>query len=129
MYLILLAGLQAMPDEPLEAASIDGAGYLQRLRYIILPMLRPLILLAVLLRLIEMLKLFDVIFTLTNGGPGNSTETLSFVAYQVGFRYFDMGSAAAISYIIVIVMSVLATYLLTPFRREMSNDNNRMGGA
>lgn len=120
MYLVLLAGLQSLSEEPIEAARVDGANYMQRLFLIILPMMRPLIMLALLLRLIDMLKLFDVIFTLTNAGPGTTTETLSFLTYQTGFRYFSMGQAAAMSWILVIVVSIMAMLVLAPLRDVLS---------
>jgi multiple sugar transport system permease protein len=96
MTMILLAGLATLPEEPFEAARVDGAGPFQRFSYLVLPMLMPTILTALLLRSIEALKTFDIIYTMTRGGPGFSTETLNTYAYVQSFEYFRMGRASSL---------------------------------
>jgi multiple sugar transport system permease protein len=96
MALILLAGLLSLPEEPFEAARVDGASSFQRFYYLTLPMLLPTIITAVLLRSIEALKTFDIIYTMTRGGPGFATETMNTYAYVVSFEYFRLGRASSL---------------------------------
>lgn len=96
-FLILLSALQTLPQDPLEAARIDGASYLQALRHIVLPLLKPAILVVVLFRLIESTKAFPLIFIMTGGGPGIVTEPTNFYAYAQSFDYGFVGYASAIS--------------------------------
>jgi len=106
--LILLAALQMIPEEPLEAARIDGAGHWQMFRYIILPLLRPTILVAMLFRLIDSIKAFPLIYILTNGGPGIKTEVSNFYAFIEAFNFSYWGYASAISVLMVISVFVLS---------------------
>src|SRR5439155_553801 len=101
VFLILLAGLTALPQEPYEAAEIDGASPWQQFRDITLPLLRPAILVAVLLRTMDCLRLFDSVYILTRGGPGNATETISYFIYRTAFENFDLGYASAISFVVL----------------------------
>ncbi|MDQ2810122.1 MAG: sugar ABC transporter permease [Chloroflexota bacterium] len=94
--LITLAGLATLPDEPLEAARVDGANALQRFFYITLPLLAPTLVVATLLRAIDALKTFDIIYTMTQGGPGFATETLNIYSYAQGFGYFQLGVASSL---------------------------------
>ena len=111
MALIMLAGLQALPREPLEAAVVDGASNWQTLRLIILPLMSPVMLVAILIRLMDSFKTFDLIFVLTQGGPGMSTEVLNYYTYKYGFKFFLMGYASALSWLLVIVLNVIAIVL------------------
>jgi multiple sugar transport system permease protein len=97
IMLIALAGLAALPKEPYESARIDGASALQSLWYITLPLLRPTIVVAVLFRAIDGLKTFDIIYVMTQGGPGNSSETINILLFNQAFSYFNMGYASAIA--------------------------------
>jgi len=106
--LVLLAGLRAMPPEPFEAGAIDGASGWQVFRYITLPLLTPTILVAVLIRLMDAFKTFDLVFVLTKGGPGMSTEVLSYYTYRYGFKFFHMGYAAALSYFLLVIVVVIS---------------------
>jgi multiple sugar transport system permease protein len=94
--LIVLAGLASLSDEPVEAAHVDGASEWQILRYVTLPMVMPVILTAVILRLIDALKTFDIIFAMTGGGPGYASETLNIMAFKYSFEYFRMGQSSVI---------------------------------
>ena len=93
--LIVLAGLAALPSEPYEAALVDGASTLQSIRLITLPLLQPTILAAMTLRAIDAFKTYDIIYTMTQGGPGYATETLNIYSFVLGFQYFQMGKASA----------------------------------
>ncbi len=108
VFLILLAGLQGIDEEVYEAARMDGAGPVWVLFTITLPLLVPHMLLAALLRSIESFKIFDKVYALTGGGPGQATETLSMYLYRLGFKFFEVGMASAVAMIMVIVAGILA---------------------
>jgi multiple sugar transport system permease protein len=108
MFLILLAGLQAIPQEPYEAARIDGSSAWQTFRHITLPLLKPAILIALLLRTMDLLRVFDQIFILTEGGPGFATETVSLYIYRTAFRFSNFGYAAAMSFVLLIITNAIS---------------------
>jgi multiple sugar transport system permease protein len=116
MFVILLAGLTAVPPELYEAAAIDGVNRWQAFRHVSLPQLGPLILICIVFRLLDAVKLFDVIFVMTGGGPGTSTYTTSYYLYQTGFQQFHLSQATAGSWIFllltIVVIMVLARRLL-----------------
>jgi multiple sugar transport system permease protein len=112
VMLIALAGLTAVPKYLYEAASIDRASEWFRFRYITLPLVWPLLLIAVMFRAIEAFRLFDLVYILTSGGPGVSTETLSFHVYKVAFLGFNTGTASAYGILMVLVVIVLAQIYL-----------------
>ena len=112
MFVILLAGLTALPAEPYEAALIDGVNGWQAFRYITLPQLVPMILLAITFRLLDAVKLFDIIFMMTGGGPGTSTYTASFFLYEMGFQHFHLSEATAGSWIFLILTAAAITALV-----------------
>ena len=116
VMLIVLAGLQSMPQEPLEAARIDGATPLQALWFVTLPMLRSALATAVLFKLIDTLKQFATIWVLTEGGPLRSTETLYVYGYALAFQFFDVGYGAAI--LMALLVLVLFVSLLWMRVRE-----------
>jgi multiple sugar transport system permease protein len=101
MMLVLLAGLQSIPQELYESARVDGASPRQSFWHITLPLLRFTMVVGVMIRMIDLTKLFGLIFVLTFGGPGGATETVAFNTYLVGFKDFRMSYAAALSYVIV----------------------------
>lgn len=111
VMLLLLAGLESLPQDVFDAAHVDGANAWQQLRHVTLPMLWPTILVVLLFRIIESTKVFPVIFTITGGGPGNATENMDFYAYLTGFRYFDLGYSAALLVAILLVMAVICAPL------------------
>lgn len=94
--LIVLAGLAGLSEEPVEAARVDGASEWQILRYVTIPMVMPVILTATILRLIDALKTFDIIFAMTGGGPGYASETLNIMGFKYSFEYFRMGQSSVI---------------------------------
>lgn len=116
MALILLAGLQALPQDPLEAAIVDGASSFQVFRYVILPLLQSTLIVALLLRLMDSFKTFDLIFVLTKGGPGMSTEVLSYYTYRYGFKFFHIGQASALSYILLVVVVFISQIFIKYLR-------------
>ncbi|MEV5438927.1 sugar ABC transporter permease [Streptomyces sp. NPDC052682] len=124
MMLILLAGLQAQPGDVLEAARMDGASALQTFRHITLPHLRQYIELGVLLGTIYVVQTFDVVFTITQGGPGSQTTNLPYEIYLTMFRKYEYGEAAAAGVVVVLGAFVIATFALRTiaslFREEVS---------
>jgi multiple sugar transport system permease protein len=111
IMLIVLAGLAALPGEPYEAAMIDGASKAQMLWLITLPLLRPTIVTAALFRLIDSLKTFDIIFVMTQGGPGGASDTINIYLFNTAFAYFHMGMASSmvvVFFAIVLGVSILA---------------------
>lgn len=116
ILLILLAGLTALPDELYEATEIDGANKLQQLRYLTIPLMLPTILVAILIRMIAALKTYDLIYILTRGGPGVSTETISYYIYRVAFVFLDMGSSSAMSFLLLMIIVVLTLVLMRIMR-------------
>jgi multiple sugar transport system permease protein len=112
MFVILLAGLAAIPQHLYEAAELDGVRSLQTFFYVTLPQLAPIILLALTFRLLDAVKLFDIIFMLTGGGPGTATYTASFYLYQIGFQQFHLSIATAGSWIFLILLSVVIMVLV-----------------
>jgi len=117
MTLVLLAGLQSLPVEPFEAALIDGASKLRTFIHITLPLMRNVILVALLMRLIFSLKTFGLIMGLTAGGPGIATRNLSLVIYLQAIRFGNMGYASALSWIFIIIVMVLGTLLVRVLTR------------
>lgn len=116
--LILLAGMASLPIEPHEAAAIDGANGWQSLIYITLPLLMPVISLALLLRLIDALKIFDIIFVMTGGGPGSATETLAIHSYRQGFYFTGwIGRASATAVVLAVLTTVVSTILIGQLQR------------
>jgi len=116
ILLILLAGLTSLPDELYEAAMIDGASAPQQFRFLTIPLMMPTILVATLIRMIAALKTYDLIYILTRGGPGISTETISYYIYRVAFVFLDMGSSAAMSFILLILIVILTLVLMRVLR-------------
>lgn len=105
MVLIFMAGLKALPKEPYEAAAIDGAGYLQCLWHLTLPLLGRVIAIAVLIRTIDLFRIYDYVYAMTHGGPGTATETLSYYAGRV-FGVANFNYAATLSLLILIILNV-----------------------
>ena len=118
MTLVMLGGLASIPKETEEAARIDGASAWAVFRDVTLPQLLPVISVVLVLKTVFALKAFDIIFTLSNGGPGRSTQTLAYFVYETAFNYYDMGYAAAAAYILTAVLLVTSGfYLRLVFRK------------
>jgi multiple sugar transport system permease protein len=118
LFLILLAGLQSLPVEPFEAARVDGATSWRTFLDHTLPMLRPTILVAVTLRAIDALTTFDQVYVLTRGGPGTSTQLISIYGYQTFFQFQQVGYAAAMLFMVALVMLVAAALAIALMRRR-----------
>jgi multiple sugar transport system permease protein len=118
IFLILLAGIQSMPVEPFEAAKVDGAGAWRTFVDHTLPLLRPAIVVAVTLRAIDALTTFDQVYVLTGGGPGTSTQLISIYGYQTFFQFQQIGYAAAMLFMVALVVLVGAGFAVGLMRRR-----------
>ena len=117
---MLMGGLASIPPETQEAARIDGASDWGVFRDVTLPQLAPVLLVAIILKCVFALKVFDTIRTMTDGGPGRATTTLAYFAYQLGFRDYDFGYAAAAAYVLTAVLFVLSlSYMRFMFRKPV----------
>lgn len=115
--MVLLAGLQAIPREVYEAASVDGARSWQVFWRVTLPLLTPTFVLVTLLRTIFILRIFDPVMILTGGGPGSATETLSVYTYYSGFRYFSMGYTSALAVLQLVLLIIVANLFMVFIKR------------
>jgi multiple sugar transport system permease protein len=118
MVLLLLAGLESLPRQPFEAARVDGASWWLTLRSVTLPLLRPVIAIAILLRALDAFKVFEYVFATTRGGPGNATDTLQYLIYRTGFGFFRLGEAAAMGFVLVGLVLILVTILYRTLMRQ-----------
>lgn len=115
--LILVAGLETLPSEMLEAAEVDGATRLQLIRHVQLPIIAPLIVVASTLRVMELLRQFDVVFVMYGGGPGNATEILSMAVYRTTLQQRQAGAGAAFSIILIVLVTLVAGVFIRLMRR------------
>jgi multiple sugar transport system permease protein len=116
----MLAGLRTLPGDVYEAAAVDGASRWQVFRTLTLPLLQPLIIVTVLIRAMDVFKTFDTVYVMTGGGPGDATETASFYTFLQGLRFFSFGYAAAISFIQLVIISIVATLLIRRMRKGLA---------
>jgi multiple sugar transport system permease protein len=112
VMLIVLGGLAALPAEPYESALIDGATRWQTFRYLTLPMIAPFLMVAAIIRTIDALKSFDIIYAITQGGPGTASETINLYLYSVAFAYYDIGYGSAIAVVFFALIVALSLVLL-----------------
>lgn len=115
--LVLLSGMQSVSVEVVEAAELDGLGEWQRLRRIVMPLIMPVVTVVLLIRLIDAIRSFDLIYPMTHGGPGTSTEVISIYAYGMGFLQGDMGMASAAGWLTVLAVDVLVILFLRMLSR------------
>jgi multiple sugar transport system permease protein len=118
MTLVVLGGLAALPKEPEEAARIDGATEWQVLRDVTIPALLPVLAVVAILKTVFALKMFDQVVTLTGGGPGSSTTTLAYLVYSIAFRWYDMGYASAVAWILTALLVFLAVWYMKLILRK-----------
>jgi multiple sugar transport system permease protein len=118
MILILFAGLQALPREPFEAADIDGASYWQKLRYITVPMMKTIILIAYLIRSLDAFRIFDIVQIMTGGGPAHASEVMGTLVCRTAITGFDFAYGSAMSYVSIIVSVITALYLFRQIKKE-----------
>ena len=116
MVLIFMAGLRALPTEPYEAAMIDGASAWQVFRRLTLPMMSKVIAVAILLRGIDLFRVFDYVFVMTSGGPGTATYSLSYYAWQQTFSFTNWGYGATISLVSLVMVLVIANLFIAVFK-------------
>ena len=119
VMLIVLGGLASIPTEPYESAIIDGASAWQVFRHITLPLITPFLFIAAMIRTIDAVKSFDIIFAITQGGPGTASETINVYLYSVAFAYYDVGYGSAIAVVFFALIVALAAALLVLRRRTM----------
>lgn len=112
MFLLLLAALSNVDPSQLEAAELDGASYWRVLRQIIIPAIKPVVAIAVLIRGLDLFRIFDIIWALTEGGPGSMTETISLYTYVIGFTQFDTSYTAAVAFLVVALLTIVVTFVL-----------------
>jgi multiple sugar transport system permease protein len=112
MFLIFLAGLQAIPTELYEMAAVEGARTYQMVRDITIPLLQPTIILALVLRFIDAMNVFDVIFVMTSGGPGTATLTLPLLGWKIGFYHLNLGTASALAIIMILFMVIPSNFFI-----------------
>jgi multiple sugar transport system permease protein len=122
VMLIVLGGLASLPAEPYESAEIDGATGWQKFRYITLPMIAPFLLLAAMIRTVDALKSFDIIYAITQGGPGTASETINLYLYSVAFAYYDVGYGSAIAVVFFVLIVALSLVLLHLRQRSKWTD-------
>ena len=125
VMLIVLGGIAALPTEPYESAQIDGAGMWQMFRYITLPLILPFIFIAAMIRTIDAVKSFDIIFAITQGGPGSASETINVYLYSVAFVYYDLGYGSAIAVVFFVLIVLLAAVLLYLRQRTLWTEIGR----
>ncbi len=117
-FLVLLAGLQSLPEEIYEAARLDSSSGVDVFRYITLPLIAPILLTVAILQIVETFKMLDIPFSLTNGGPGAATQTYSFYVYLVGLRNFNHGYASALAYILLFIMMIVSLFFFSRMRKN-----------
>jgi multiple sugar transport system permease protein len=122
--LVLLSGLQSLPKEPFEAAEVDGASFFFILRRLILPMLKPFILIVLLFRVVDVIKLFDIIFATTGGGPLNVTTTIPIMVYKEVFQFYNLGSAIAKVLVLWVINYAVSFWLASRWQRTTGEVTN-----
>jgi len=116
-FLVFLAALQGIDEELLDAARLETESGWRIFFHVVLPLMQPVIIIVLLLRLAEAMKLFDIPYALTGGGPGVATQSYSFLAFRTGLRYFDVGYASAMAYCMLIVVMIVVTLFFNRLRR------------
>lgn len=122
VMLIVLGGLAAVPREPYESAEIDGANAWQKFRYLTIPMIAPFLMIAVIIRSIDAVKSFDIIYAMTQGGPGTASETINIYLYNTAFAYYDIGYGSAMAVVFFIIIVALSFVLLMVRQRAQWNE-------
>ena len=118
LMLIVLAGLQSISPEMYEAAEVDGASRSQTFGRVTLPLILPVMVIGILIRAMDSFKLFDIIYLVTGGGPGDITETISFYTYLQGFKFFSVGYTAAMAFLQLIVITIIAQVFVRFQKRQ-----------
>ncbi|MGE5614902.1 MAG: carbohydrate ABC transporter permease [Bacillota bacterium] len=116
VMVIILAGLQGLPVDVFESATVDGAGAIKKFFFITLPMLKSSFLLAILLRTIDSMRAFDLIFNMTQGGPGTASQTTNLLMYNTGFQFFQISKASTMAIVLLIIITILSSIIIKIFR-------------
>ena len=116
MFLILLSGLVGLPEDQMRAATMLGASFWQKFRYLMLPMMKPIIIIALVIRGMEAVKIFDMVYLMTTGGPARATETISIYMYKSVFQQVRWSFAAATAMVVLAIMTIIASYALRPLQ-------------
>ncbi|TVX99620.1 sugar ABC transporter permease [Mycolicibacterium porcinum] len=124
MVLLILAGLESMPKQPMEAARVDGAGPVYGLRRVLIPMLAPVLTVAVLLRGLDALRVFEYVYATTRGGPGTETQTLQYYMYLEGIQFFRLAQASAMAFIVLVVVLVVIVMAFRTMERSRDSERN-----
>jgi multiple sugar transport system permease protein len=122
IMLIVLGGLASVPREPYESAEIDGANVWQKFRYLTLPMIAPFLMIGVIIRSIDAVKSFDIIYAMTQGGPGTASETINIYLYNTAFSYYDIGYGSAMAVIFFVIIVALSFVLMMVRQRTNWSD-------
>jgi len=115
--LVVLAGLQSLPDEPYEAATVDGATNLQKFWHLTLPLIKPYLVIAFVFRFMDLFRWFDTIYVMTKGGPGTTTETLNMFGYLTGFNFMNVGYAASIGITMLFMITFVSKFVINLSRK------------
>jgi multiple sugar transport system permease protein len=115
---VLAAGIQSLPVDLYKAAQVDGASQWQMFRRITLPLLKPVILVLLLLRVMDAFKVFDIVFTMTYGGPGSTTELVSMLIYKTGMKFFQIGQATAMSWVFLVIILIISLFFIRKMERN-----------
>jgi multiple sugar transport system permease protein len=118
--LIVLGGLASLPTDPYEAAILDGANPWQIFRHITLPLVWPFVVVAAVIRTIDALKAFDLIYVMTLGGPGTASETINILLYQTAFAYYDIGYGSAMVVVFFLMIMAVSAVLLRVRQAELA---------
>ncbi len=116
MFLIMLSGLVGLPEDQMRAATMLGASFWQKFRYLMLPMLKPIIVIALVIRGMEAVKIFDMVYLMTTGGPAQATETISIYMYKLAFQQVRWSYAGAAAMVVLAIMTIIASYALRPLQ-------------
>jgi multiple sugar transport system permease protein len=122
VFLVLFAALQAVPQDPVESAQVDGANRLQTFWHVILPSIMPVLMVVTIIRIMDAIRVFDNIFVLTQGGPGGVTKTIQYMNYELAFQAFEVGRGSALAIIIVLVILLVGSVLI----RQMNKTNKEL---
>ena len=128
MFLIFLSGLAALPEDQMNASRILGASFYHQLRYLVIPMMAPILLIALIIRTIEAFKIFDAIYLLTQGGPGNATENISLYIFDLTAQETRWGFASAVAILVLIFVSAVGFWAIRPIERAQEETMEELTG-
>ena len=126
VMIVLLAGLESMPVDPIEAALIDGANSIQKIRYVVFPALRPVFLIVIILRIVESLGILPVIYVMTGGGPANATEPINLYAFASGIDYLDVSFASSLLVLYIFILLASASFFIIAAMRSNKMCSNKI---